>query len=182
MIALHAERVAADPQAVRWVVPAASLPAGRIHSAPGRLGELLADGSLSAGLVESTAVWLWLREDLSWAAHGTAVQAALRDALDAPNNWTVEPAPGEVLARVTTDLLDGSVGDFIRSHGGSVSVQQVGPDRVSVQLGGACEHCPAAGQTLRSKLMDELRRRCPDLAEVDRDGTALTLALGSGPG
>ena len=26
--------------------------------------------------------------------------------------------PGEVLARVTTDLLDGSVGDFIRSHGG----------------------------------------------------------------
>ena len=138
---------------------------------------MLTDGSLSAGLVESTAVWLWLREGLSWAAHGTAVQAALREALDMPDHWIIEPAPGEVLARVTTDLLDGSVGDFIRSHGGSVSVAQVGHDLVSVQLGGACEHCPAAGQTLRSKLMDELRRRCPDLTEVDRDGTALTLAL-----
>jgi hypothetical protein len=30
--------------------------------------------------------------------------------------------------------------------------------------------------------MDELRRRCPDLTEVDRDGTELTLALGSGRG
>ena len=49
---------------------------------------------------------------------------------------------------------------------------------MNVQLGGACEHCPAAGQTLRSKLTDELRRRCPDLTEVGRDGTAMTLALG----
>ena len=177
MIALHAERVAADPQAVRWVVPTASLQAGLIHSAPGRLGEMFVDGSLTAGLVESTAVWLWLRDDQSWATHGTAVQAALREALSVPDTWIIEPAPGEVLARVTADLLDGSVGDFIRSHGGSVSVQQVGPDLVSVQLGGACEHCPAAGQTLRSRLMDELRRRCPDLAEVDRDGTQLTLTL-----
>ena len=37
-------------------------------------------------------------------------------------------AAGEVLARVTTDLLDGSVGDFIRSHGGSVSTERAGDE------------------------------------------------------
>jgi hypothetical protein len=41
------------------------------------------------------------------------------------------------------------------------------------------EHCPAAGHTLRLRLMDELRRRCPGLTEVDRDGTQLTLSLGA---
>jgi Fe/S biogenesis protein NfuA len=33
--------------------------------------------------------------------------------------WVVESAPGEVLEHVTADLLAGSVGDFVRSHGGS---------------------------------------------------------------
>ena len=182
VIALHAERVAADPHAVRWVVPTGSLPVGRVRRAPGRLGELFTDGSLTAGLVEGTAVWLWLREDLAWTGHGTAVQAALREALADPDHWSIEAAPGAVLHLVTSDLLNGTVGDFIRSHGGSVSALRVGDDEVVVALGGACEHCPAAGHTLRLRLMDELRRRCPGLTEVARDGTQLTLSLGSARG
>ena len=178
MIAIHAERVAGDERAVRWVVPAGTLAVGRVRIAPGRLGELLSDGTLNEAMVEHTAVWIWLRADDSWTTHGAAVQSALRDALGQPADWIIDPAPGEVLARVTTDLLDGSVGDFIRSHGGSVSVRSTGLDGVAVRLGGACEHCPAAGHTLRLKLMGELRRRCPDLTEVDRDGTQLTLSLG----
>ena len=79
-IPLHAERVTGEPQAVRWVVPAGRLPAGRISLAPGRLGEMFADGTLSAGLTEHTAVWLWLRDGLSWAARGTEVRAALQGA------------------------------------------------------------------------------------------------------
>lgn len=179
VIALHAERVAGDPHAVRWVVPAGSLPIGRVWRAPGRLGVLFHNGTLTVGLVEGTAVWLWLREDLAWTGHGTAVQAALREALTKPDEWSIEAAPGEVLHLVTIDLLDGTVGDFIRSHGGSVNARRVGDDEVVVQLGGACEHCPAAGHTLRLRLMDELRRRCPGLTEVDRAGTQLTLSLAS---
>lgn len=175
-IPLHAERVANDPHAVRWVVPAGRLPAGRIRSAPGRLGELFADGTLSAGLTENSAVWLWLRNGLSWSMKGTDVRAALQDALSDPQSWTVEPDPGEVLERVTMDLLDGPVGDFVRSHGGSVITQRCGTT-LTVQLGGACEHCPAAGLTLRQRLVGELRDRCPDLVEVDRDGRQLTLTL-----
>lgn len=168
--------MAGEPQAVRWVVPAGRLPAGRIRSMPGRLGELLANGTLSEGLTEDGAVWLWLRDGLSWSSAGAQVRAALQDALADPTAWVVDAAPGEVLEKVTADLLDGPVGEFVRSHGGSVSAQRCG-DTVTVRLGGACEHCPAAGLTLRERLVGELRSRCPDLVEVGRDDRQLTLTL-----
>lgn len=176
MIGIHPERVSGDPRAVRWVMPAGTLAVGRVCRAPGRLGDMLSDGTISAALAEHGALWLWLRAGESWSELGVPVQAALRSALADPAGWVIEPAPGEVLERVTTDLLDGPVGDFVRSHGGSVAAQRCGDD-VIVRLGGACEHCPAAEHTLRMKLMGELRRRCPDLTEVDRAGGRLTLRL-----
>ena len=178
MIGIHAERVAGDDRVVRWVVPMGMVPVGRVREAPGRLGELFSEGAFSEALTEYGALWLWLRDGLSWSMVGASVQSALRDALADPQGWVVDPAPGEVLEHVTADLLAGSVGDFVRSHGGSVSAQPVGGDAVAVQLGGACQHCPAAEYTLRARLLGELRRRCPDLVEVDRDGGGLTLTLG----
>ena len=178
MIGIHAERVAGDDRVVRWVVPAGSLTAGRVRRAPGRFGEMLDEGMFSDALVEHTAVWLWLRDGLSWAQQGPAVQSALREALADPDGWGLEPAAGRVLEHVTADLLAGPVGDFVRSHGGTVTARPVGGDAVAVQLGGACEHCPAAGHTLRLRLVDELRRRCPDLVEMDSGHGGLTLTLG----
>jgi Fe-S cluster biogenesis protein NfuA len=178
VIGIHAERVAGDDHVVRWVVPAGTLPVGRVRAAPGPLGEMLSEGTISDALSEHTAVWLWLREGLSWATSGRAVQSALREALADPAGWVVEPAAGEVLQRVTADLLAGSVGDFVRSHGGSVTARPAGDDAVAVQLGWACEHCAAAEFTLRARLLGELRRRCPDLVEVDRGAGGLTVTLG----
>ena len=178
MIALHAERVSGDPRAVRWVVPAGLLPTGRAAEAPGRLGAMLADGTLSDALVEHTAVWLWVCDPQSWGLLGSEVQTALREALADPEGWVVEPAPGEVLERVTADVLEGPVGDFMRSHGGSARCGRIGARAVEVALGGACEHCPAAGFTLRQRLLSALRERCPDLAEVDSGSHGrLTLTL-----
>lgn len=176
MIGIHAERVTGEQQAVRWVVPPGLLPAGRIVDAPGDLGALFADGSVTSGLAEHGAVWLWLRDGLSWREQGRVIEAALRDALGEPAGWVVEPAPGEVLLRVTADLIDGSIGDFVRSHGGTVTAESAGDD-VVVQLGGACAHCPAAEQTLRQRLVGELRQRCPGLVELDRRGGRLVLSL-----
>ena len=177
MIALHAERVTGEPQAVRWVVGTDGLDSGRVVAAPGELGRLLADGTLTAGLVEHTAVWLWLRDGLSWREHGATVSGALREALSDPQSWVVEPAPGEILERVTADLLDGSVGDFVRSHGGSVTAARTG-DAVTIALGGACANCTAAEHTLRARLVGELQRRCPELVELESRDGRLTLALG----
>lgn len=176
LIGVHPERVDDDDRAVRWVLTGTTLPVGRVTRAPGRLGEMLSDATLSDALAENTAVWLWLREDLSWSRHGTEVRAALRDALADPAGWVVVAAPGEVLEHVTTDLLTGSVGDFIRSHGGSVLARRSG-DEVTVLLGGACEHCPAAGHTLRLRLLEALRRRCPDLVETGGGAGQLRLRL-----
>ncbi len=176
MIGIHPERVAGDPQVVRWVVPAGLLPVGRVRRAPGVLGDMLGEGTLSEVLTEHAAVWIWLPDGSSWAAVGRRVQSALREALEDPGAWTIDPAPGEVLHRVVADVLDGSVGDFVRSHGGSVTTERSGDD-VVVTLGGACEHCPAAGYTLQLRLLGELRRRCPDLAEIDSGGRTLTLRL-----
>ncbi|MCB1264086.1 MAG: NifU family protein [Mycobacterium sp.] len=177
MIGLHAERVSGEPQAVRWVMlPPGALPAGRVRTAPGRLGEMFADETLSAGLVEHTAVWLWLRDELSWSTVGPQVAKALRAALEHPGDWVIDPDPGEVLFRVTNDLLDGSVGDFIRSHGGSVAAERAGDD-VAVTLGGACARCAAADHTLRGRLLEGLRGRCPDLVASGPDTEGLTLRL-----
>lgn len=175
-IGIHAERVPGDDRAVRWVVPPGLLPVGRVNEAPGRFGEMLHDGTLSDALTEPGAVWLWVPEGRSWAGVGVGVQSALREALSDPDGWRVDPAPGEVLMRVTNDLLAGSVGDFVRSHGGTVTAEQHGDD-VSVRLGGACEHCAAAEFTLRMRLLGALRQRCPNLVESVGKG-GLTIRLG----
>lgn len=181
--AVHPERVAGDPRAVRWVVPPGILPVGRLRRAPGRLGELLSSGTLTTGLIEHTAIWLWVAEDQSWSALGAPVRSALLEALNdrgaAGQRWVVEPAAGEVLERVVADVLDGAVGDFVRSHGGSVAARRVG-DRVELSLGGACERCPASTHTLRLRLETALRQRCPDVVEVGAEGRSLVLALRSG--
>lgn len=177
VIGIHAERVGVDDRAVRWVVTGAALPVGRVTRAPGRLGEMLCEATFSDALTERSAVWLWLREGLSWSTCGGEVRAALRDALDDPAGWVVEPAPGDVLEHLTADLLAGSIGDFIRSHGGSVQAQRCG-DEVAVRLGGACEHCPAAEHTLRLRLLEALRGRCPDLVETGSDRGTLRLRIG----
>ncbi|KDF00572.1 hypothetical protein Y900_016885 [Mycolicibacterium aromaticivorans JS19b1 = JCM 16368] len=176
MITLHAERVTGEPDAVRWVAPTEGMDAGRILGAPGDLGDRFADGTLSKGLVEHAGVWLWLREGLSWRDYGPAIQTALRAALAEPAGWLIEPAPGEILERVTGDLLDGFVGDFVRSHGGSVTAERLG-DIVTIRLGGACESCAAAERTLQQRLVGELRRRCPDVIELNSDGGGLNLTL-----
>jgi Fe-S cluster biogenesis protein NfuA len=178
MIGIHAERVGGDDRAVRWVTTGAVLPVGRVTRAPGRLGDMLYEPTFSDALTERSAVWLWLREGLSWSTCGNEVRAALRDALDDPAGWVVEPAPGEVLEHVAADLLAGSIGEFIRSHGGAVRAQRYG-DEVAVHLGGACEHCSAAEHTLRLRLLEALRGRCPDLVETGGGEGQLRLRIGN---
>ncbi|MCX2933218.1 NifU family protein [Mycobacterium sp. CVI_P3] len=165
-----------EPQAVRWVTHTDGLAAGRVVDAPGELGRRFADGALTDGLVDPTAVWLWLRDGLSWRDMGSAIHKALRAALAEPAGWTIEPAPGEILELVTAELLNGGPGEFVRSHGGSVAAERVG-DAVTIRLGGACESCPAAEHTLRHRLVGELRRHCPDLVELESHNGRINLRV-----
>ena len=74
----------------------------------------------------------------------------------------------------------GRSGDFVLSDGGAVAVHRGDDQLVAVELGGACKNCPAADHTLRQRLMQQLRRRCPEVTEVERTGGRLVLTLGKG--
>lgn len=158
-----------DAQTVRWVVPVGVLPVvGAIHAAPGEFGALLADGMLAEVAVESQAVVVRLADGASWGEHGARVRDALAGALARPHEWrpALPVTPDDVLRAALTDLLDGSVGDFIRSHGGEVHVVSIADGRVRLRMAGSCAHCPALAFTLHGRIESELRRRYPALVDV----------------
>lgn len=166
---VHPEPVADRPDLLRWVVPAGTLPPGAVRWAPGRLGELLADGELADALAEHAALWLRLTEG-SWSERGAEVRAALQEALLDPSGWAVDAPDDTGLRLVVEDVLNGPVGDYIRSHGGRIDVAVVRDGAVELDLTGSCGHCPAAGLTLHARIESAVRERWPDLVAV-RDVT-----------
>ncbi|WP_051209401.1 NifU family protein [Propionicicella superfundia] len=164
---VHPEPVAADGRALLWHVPVAvPLPVGRVAAAPGALGELFADATLSDGLVARGLVWLWLSDGRSWRAEGAQVREALQAALVEPQRWGVVPAGAEVLSRVTDYVLAGTLGAYIASHGGRIEVSGVTDEVVEFAFEGACAQCPAADDTLHSRLESAVREHYPALTGV----------------
>lgn len=164
-VPVHPEPVAGHDDELRWVVPAGILPLGRVVAAPGRLGELIADGVLVEALAERAAVWLRLA-DGSWRTLGAEVRTALQEALLDPAGWEVTDTDDEGLRRVVDDVLGSTVGEYIRSHGGRIEVAGVSGGVVELDLSGTCEHCPAAGLTLHARVESAVRERWPDLVAL----------------
>jgi Fe-S cluster biogenesis protein NfuA len=164
-VPMHPEATA-DPQTVRWVIPAGTLPVvGEIADAPAALGDLLHSGDISSVQVEAQAVLIRLPEALNWPAAGPRIRDALAAALQHPDRWTPAAAVTEddVLRAALEDVLAGPAGDYIRSHGGEVTIVSARDRCAEVRMSGTCSHCPAAGFTLHSRLESELRARFPSL-------------------
>lgn len=172
---MHAETLAADPSAIRWVTPGVRLPSGRLVDAPGPLGAMLADGTLREVTTEPHGVTMRLADGRSWRADGDSVRQALAAGLEDVDQWRVELDEDGTLHRIATDVLAGTVGDYIRSHGGFVTVVDAASGMVDVAFDGACRHCPLSQVTLHSRLETAVRERYPDLDQV-RD-----VAAGQGP-
>lgn len=174
LVPLHPEAVAGDPQRLRWVTPAASLPfLGPVAVAPGALGTLAAEGVLLDLVVEADAVAMSLRDGLSWRGEGARVRSALHEALARPGDWlpdvgaaTLRDGGDAAVARIVSNALAGSVGDYVRSHGGGVELVDVCDGVVTVRLSGTCRGCPAMGATIGRHLHGELTRVCPLVREV----------------
>lgn len=156
---LHAEAVPGDPRALRWVVPAGLLPVGRVIGAPGRLGTMLAPGGLVVrALSERGALWTWLAGD-DWAEHGPSVRDAITDAATDLGAWRIEESGDEVLALVASDVIERSLGAYIDSHGGRITLVSAVDGQVQVDLGGACARCPAVELTLHGRIERAIRER-----------------------
>lgn len=166
VVALHAESVPSDPTVLRWAVSDGLPGTGRLVAAPGALGVLLGPaGPIVRAVAERGALWTWLA-DAEWPRFGVAVRDALIAALESPDQWCFDPADDEVLLLVARDVIEGSLGDYIASHGGQISVLSATDHRVEVRLSGTCANCPAAGLTLHQRLEQQLRQRTGDQSVV----------------
>lgn len=187
VLALHPEAVPGDPATLRWVVPPGRVPVrGRLEQAPGALGDLLRDGTLTAVHCGPAEVSTTLGGGRSWAGEGARVRSALQSALAEPDGWVAqrsaagerpgEPGqpeqPGErpgddaaVRAGVQA-VLDGPAGQYVRSHGGSVELADVSDGVVQLRLSGACTHCPISPATLHLQLARRIREQVPGVLDV----------------
>lgn len=172
MIPLHPQRVAGHPDRLRWIIPTGILTTtGPIAGAPAPLAALVNDGTLVEITVEPTAVVTRLGEGRTWPHEGARVRTALHTALADPAGWVPSdqdhrPGDDALLEAAVRELLTGPVGDFARSHGGTIDLVGVRDGVVTVRFGGACHGCPAAWITLHQRLERRLRLRHPGLREV----------------
>jgi Fe/S biogenesis protein NfuA len=164
---VHPESMAGDDRSLRWVFAPGTLDLVGVPAAlPDVLQRLLDDGTLTAVTVEPAAVRTTLGDGLAWREHGARVRGAVQSALaDADQG---RAAPGgqtgdDVLRAAVSEVIDGSVGAYIRSHGGRVEVLSVQDRVVEVRLSGTCSHCPASDVTLTDRLEAGIRSRYPGL-------------------
>ncbi|MEV4481603.1 NifU family protein [Micromonospora coxensis] len=169
LVPLHPQADPARPERIRWVVPVGAVPAaGRPAALPAPLAGLLAEGVLTAVVMEPDAVVTDLAPGRRWTDDGPRVRTALHAALS--RGWQGEATTGTdrdaALRSSVQRLLDGPVGDVARSHGGHIELVEVRDGQVRVRLAGACDGCPASRLTLRHRIEAELRRHHPHLAGV----------------
>ncbi|WP_327318789.1 NifU family protein [Streptomyces sp. NBC_01235] len=181
MIPLHPQQVPGRPDRLRWIIPAGTLDGtGPLAEVPEPLAALLTDGTLTQIALEPAAVVTRLGADRTWPEEGARVRSALHAALDDPAGWI--PATGTApcdddaqLYGVAREVLAGEVGDFARSHGGTIDLVDVRDGVVTVRLGGACHGCPASWFTLHQRLERQLRRHHPGLREVRNVASPVSL-------
>lgn len=167
LVPVHPESVAGDARALRWICPAGTLDfVGAPAELPAILQRLLDDATLESVSAEPAAVQTRLATGRTWQDHGAQVRDALQAALGAPGQWRAAAgtAPGDdVLRQAVLQVINGQVGDYIRSHGGQVELLTAHDDEVEVRLSGACGHCPASDVTLTDRLEVGIRALYPGL-------------------
>lgn len=169
VVPVHPEAVPDEPSALRWIVPAATLAfVGEVRDVPEPLQSLLDDGTVVALVSEPAAVLVRLGAGHGWREQGLRVRSALQRALADPAGWrpSATGSTDDILAIAVAQVLAGTVGDYIRSHGGTISVVAVHDDEVEVELSGSCSHCPAAEFTLAGRFETEVRELHPALRQV----------------
>ena len=167
---IHPEAVPGDPQAVRWVVPTGGVPVGEVRGAPGSFGSMLEYGVISRAMVEADGVWTWLASDQAWSRVGSKVRDAIVASLAEEEGWDVEPGSADLLGYISRDVVEHQLAAYIASHGGQIQVVDNDAETVEVDFGGACQDCPAAGQTLHQRIETAIRARYPQLKTVKRVG------------
>ena len=169
MVPTHPESVVGEPSVLRWIIPAGLLPfVGPVTTAPVALQSSIDDGTIARIDVEPTAIRIRLSAGRSWRTEGDRIRRALHGALEVPDAWMpqVDATPDAILRLAVLEVIDGDVGDYIRSHGGIIELVGVSDGRVRLSLNGSCAHCPASDWTLTERVERAVRTRFPAVREV----------------
>ncbi len=168
VIPMHPEAVPGDPSTVRWVLAPEAVPVqGEVAVVPGALGELCAAGVVRRVAGLPGAVVVTLGAGRSWRSpDGAAVRTALHEALTRPDEWRLASGDDPALARAVEAVLAGPAAEVVQRHGGSVRVAAVTDGTVTLEVGGACAGCPAAGLTIGTTLESAIREAVPGVREV----------------
>ena len=163
---LHPQSVPGEPLAIRWVTDV-DLPVGRVVKAPGTVGPMLEFDVLTKVFVERGGVWTWLNPAQTWTEHGPRIRDAIGRAVDL-DGWEIEEGSAELLGLIAREVLEGELSSYVASHGGHITVSDATADVLTLDFGGACEDCPAAGSTLHDRIEATVKQRYPGLARVER--------------
>ena len=169
MVPLHPEPVPGDDRALRWVIRPGTLGiVGAVAEVPAPLQGLLDDGTVESLFVEPAAVRVRLGVGHCWRPEGGRVRSALQVALASSGQWRAleDCLADDVLRMALAQVVDGEVGDYVRSHGGGITVLGVTDGEVEVELTGSCAHCPAAELTLARRFETAVRELYPALRRV----------------
>lgn len=181
LVPLHPEPVEGDALSMRWVVPPDVLGfVGATASLPEVLQSLLDSGTIESLGVEPAAVRVRLSSGHTWRRDGATVRTALQAALAVPEQWmpALPGTPDDVLRMAVLEVIDGDVGDYVRSHGGQIELVDVHDGDVRVRMNGACSHCPASRVTLGDRFETAVRARCPQLRSVISGSDPVSLPVG----
>lgn len=180
LVPIHPEPVDGDAASMRWIVPPEVLGfVGATARLPEVLQSLLDDSTIETVMVAPAAVLVRLRPGFTWRRDGAAVRTALQNALAVPDQWrpVQESTADDVLRMAVQEVIDGDVGDYVRSHGGQIELIEVRDGDVRVRMNGACTHCPASRVTLGDRFETAVRARCPQLRSVTSGSDAVSVPV-----
>lgn len=133
---------------------------------------LLGRSKLHAVNVHGATVTVELDEPLAdWRAVAMAIGAALRAKLEAPE----PPITGDIVANMPSEsalreavqrAIDDEINPGLAGHGGMLSLVEVQGNTLYLRMGGGCQGCSAAEDTMRFGIDEALRRREPRIGLI----------------
>jgi len=113
---------------------------------------------------------------VAWASLLKPIEDAIRTELEPPSqdvspidaiaNAAAGNGPDEELRTRVQDILDNEINPSVAAHGGYISLLDVQDTRVFLYMGGGCQGCGMAAQTLKHGVETTLRRQIPEISEI----------------
>ena len=102
-----------------------------------------------------------------WRQIGKRIGTAIRTFLNPPPEIPEgDRLPSEEVRRRVQQVLDEMINPGVASHGGFVELLDVQEDNVFIRMGGGCQGCGAADQTLKMGIERLIRENVPQVREI----------------